>query len=117
MRLDREDGAPITNEFDDWREVDGIRLLAAETVEAARAERSQGRDKVILVPSRFGLGFALPPMLALGCGPASFGHPGAGGSLGFADPEAGIGFGYVMNRMKFELRATGLVEAVYRSLG
>jgi CubicO group peptidase (beta-lactamase class C family) len=102
-------------------EVDGIRLLAAETVEAARAERSQGRDKVILVPSRFGLGFALPPMLALGCGPASFGHPGAGGSLGFADPEAGIGFGYVMNRMKFELsgdpRATGLVEAVYRSLG
>jgi CubicO group peptidase (beta-lactamase class C family) len=32
-------------------------------------------------------------------GAGSFGHPGAGGSVGFADPENGIGFGYVMNRM------------------
>jgi hypothetical protein len=52
------------------------------------------------------------PMLGAG----SFGHPGAGGSLAFAHAEAGIGFGYVMNRMDSTLngdvRALGLVEAV-----
>jgi len=37
--------------------------------------------------------------------PASFGHPGAGGSLGFADPETEIGFGYVMNQMQMGLAA------------
>ena len=31
--------------------------------------------------------------------PGSFGHPGAGGSLGYADPESGVGYGYVMNQM------------------
>jgi CubicO group peptidase (beta-lactamase class C family) len=100
--------------------VDGIRLLAPETVAAACAVHSEGPDRVILFPSRFGLGFALPPFLCPGCGARSFGHAGAGGSLAFADPEAGIGFAYVMNEMRFDLqgdpRAAGLVEAVYRSL-
>jgi CubicO group peptidase (beta-lactamase class C family) len=101
-------------------EPDGVRVLRPETVAAACVEHSEGPDKVIMVPSRFGLGFSLPPMLSTGCGPASFGHPGAGGSLGFADPEAEIGFGYVMNRMRLEAtpdpRANGLVEALYSSL-
>ena len=74
----------------------------------------------IIIGVVVGLGFALPPMLGPACGPASFGHPGAGGSLGFADPDADVGFGYVMNQMKFDLtgdpRASALVEAVYRSL-
>ena len=101
-------------------EIDGIRLLAPETVEAACVEQSSGPDKVILAPTRFGLGFSLPPMLAMGCGERSFGHPGAGGSLGFADPEAELGFGYVMNQMLFDpagdARSTSLIEAVYDSL-
>ncbi|MBV8771892.1 MAG: serine hydrolase, partial [Deltaproteobacteria bacterium] len=50
----------------------------------------------------------------------SFGHPGAGGSLGFADPEARIGFGYIMNKMGSGIlvdpRARTLFEAVYASL-
>jgi CubicO group peptidase (beta-lactamase class C family) len=75
---------------------------------------------VILVPSRFGAGFGLPPFLSPACGARAFGHAGAGGSLAFADPDAEIGFGYVMNEMRFEPhgdpRATSLVEAVYRSL-
>jgi CubicO group peptidase (beta-lactamase class C family) len=101
-------------------EVDGVRVLAPDTVDAARAVHSEGPDKVILVPSRFALGFLLPPMLAPNAGEGAFGHSGAGGSLGFADPEAGIGFGYVMNRMRLaaeiDPRSAGLVKAVYACL-
>jgi len=98
-------------------EVDGIRLLTPSTVEAARQVQSKGPDKVIMVPSTFGLGFALEQMLGPGCGSQSFGHPGAGGSLGFADPEAELAVGYVMNQMKLGIkpdeRAAGLVAASY----
>jgi CubicO group peptidase (beta-lactamase class C family) len=100
--------------------VDGVRLLAPATVAAASVPHSEGPDRVILLPSRFGLGFALPPFLGPACGPASFGHPGAGGSLAFADPEAEIAFAYVMNEMRFglepDLRSADLVAAVYASL-
>jgi len=48
------------------------------------------------------------------------GHPGAGGSLGFADPQAKVGFGYTMNQMGptilIDPRATALIDAVYASL-
>jgi CubicO group peptidase (beta-lactamase class C family) len=54
-------------------------------------------------------------------GPRSFGHAGAGGSVGFADPENAIGFGYVVNRMMTNLsgdpRSRGLVAAVYEAIG
>jgi CubicO group peptidase (beta-lactamase class C family)/pimeloyl-ACP methyl ester carboxylesterase len=101
-------------------DVDGVRLLSAKTVEAARSVEAEGPDRVLLLPSRYGLGFMLPPMLAPGCGERAFGHPGAGGSLAFADPDARLGFGYVTTRMKFDLagdaRTRGLVDAVYRAL-
>ena len=103
-------------------EIDGAaRLLSAGIVAAASAVQAEGPDQVLLLPSCYGLGFILPPMLGPGCGPRSFGHPGAGGSLAFADPEARLGFGYVTTRMRFDPsgdpRSAGLVEAVYRSLG
>ena len=50
-----------------------------------------------MLPTRFGTGFMLPPALSPTAGEAAFGHPGAGGSLGLADAEAGLAFGYVMN--------------------
>ncbi|MFP5322786.1 MAG: serine hydrolase domain-containing protein, partial [Acidimicrobiia bacterium] len=62
-------------------EVDGTRLLDAGTVEAATAERSAGRDRVLVVPTRFGAGFMLPSSFSPLLGDRSFGHPGAGGSL------------------------------------
>ena len=100
-------------------EVDGIRVLAPETVEAARAVQAEGPDKVLMLPTCYGLGFMLPPML-VGCGKESFGHPGAGGSLGFADPETKLAFGYVMNQMSFNMkgdpRAAGLARSVYHCL-
>jgi CubicO group peptidase (beta-lactamase class C family) len=102
-------------------EVDGVRLLTPETVAAAAKEQSCGTDRVILVPSRFGSGYMLPTDVNPLTGPASFGHPGRGGSLGFADPEHGIAFGYVMNHIiegaPDDVRATSLVEAVRESLG
>jgi CubicO group peptidase (beta-lactamase class C family) len=100
--------------------VDGIRLLDPETIELARAEVSCGTDLVLGRPSRFGLGFQLSqPERPLGPNPRSFGHFGAGGSLGFADPEAGLAFGYVMNRSGPRWqnpRNRALVDAVYASL-
>lgn len=102
-------------------EVDGVRVLAPETVARAREPHSEGPDKVIVRPMRYALGFVLPPALAPGCGEASFGHPGAGGSLAFADPEADVSLGYAMNRMQFDVRgdprSQGLVTALYDCLG
>jgi CubicO group peptidase (beta-lactamase class C family) len=56
-------------------------------------------DECIKAEMYFSLGFAKPGPTARFGDPTSFGHPGAGGSFGFADPEAGIGYAYVTNRM------------------
>ena len=101
-------------------EVDGHRLLAPSTVGTATEVQSSGPDRVLGVDMTFGSGYLLQPQVAPGAGPAAFGHAGAGGSLAFADPEAGLSFAYVMNQMKFGLtgdeRTQGLIEALYSSL-
>ncbi|MGZ8666312.1 MAG: serine hydrolase domain-containing protein, partial [Solirubrobacterales bacterium] len=100
--------------------VDGVRLLEAETIEAATSEHSCGPDYVLGRPSRFGLGFQLTqPERPLGPGPRGFGHFGAGGSLGFADPDRRLAFGYAMNRAGPRWqnpRNRALIDAVYASL-
>ena len=87
-------------------------------------------DATLLIPSRFGPGF-MKSMdnrreLVLGTdsaifGAAAFGHVGAGGSVGFADPAARMSFGYTMNRMGEGIlmneRGQSLVDAAYKSLG
>jgi len=95
-------------------------VLRADTIARAVEVQSDGPDAVLFLPTRFGLGFMLPPALAPSAPPAAFGHPGAGGSLAFGDPEARVGFAYVMNRMRLDLedrRADSLVAAVYGALG
>lgn len=65
-------------------------------------EQSAALDRVLGVPLRFSCGFMLTqsrPDCQFGRGHRAFGHPGAGGSLGFADPDFGIGFGYVTSRL------------------
>ncbi|OIK01542.1 serine hydrolase domain-containing protein [Streptomyces colonosanans] len=101
-------------------EVDGIRLFAPRTLEWARAESSAGPDRVLVVATRFGLGYMLHGGASPLLGPGSFGHPGRGGALGFADPESGIAFGYVTNgfltSVTADPRAQALVRAVRTSL-
>jgi NAD-reducing hydrogenase large subunit len=67
--------------------------------------------------STFGLGFMTPGSFSPMGGGRTFGHYGAGGSLGFADPETGIAIGYVMNKMNAGLnddpRSNGLIAATY----
>ncbi|WP_330340151.1 serine hydrolase domain-containing protein [Streptomyces sp. NBC_00557] len=101
-------------------EVDGMRLLSPETVASATKEQASGTDQVMVVPSRFSSGYMLPTEANPMTGPNAFGHTGRGGSLGFADPEHGVAFGYVMNHIiggPHDVRATLLVDAVRRSLG
>ncbi len=104
--------------------LDGIRLLQPATIDAAIVEQSAGLDAILSFPTRFGLGFMLTlPERPFGPNPRAFGHPGRGGSIGFADLDGGIGFGYVVNQYQTgtlrnpDLRWPTLVEAVYASLG
>ncbi|WP_043475743.1 serine hydrolase domain-containing protein [Streptomyces collinus] len=103
-------------------EVDGgTRLFTPRTAELARAERSAGPDRVLVVGTRFGLGYMLHGSASPLLSPGSFGHPGRGGALAFADPESGIAFGYVTNGFRASVtadpRAQALVRAVRTALG
>ncbi|MFJ8465622.1 serine hydrolase domain-containing protein [Streptomyces swartbergensis] len=97
------------------------RLFTPETVGLARAEESAGPDRVLVVGTRFGLGYMLHGSASPFLTPGSFGHPGRGGALGFADPDTGIAFGYVTNGFRKTVtadpRAQGLVRAVRGALG
>jgi CubicO group peptidase (beta-lactamase class C family) len=80
------------------------------------------RDEVLKVDTAFSLGFARPlGPFKFGSSDRAFGHPGAGGSFAFADPDRGVSFAYVMNRLGFHLnddpREKPLRDALYRCLG
>jgi CubicO group peptidase (beta-lactamase class C family) len=90
------------------------RVLALPTVE-------RPQDEVLGIPTYFSLGFARPgPDFGFGSSERAFGHPGAGGSFGFGDPDARVGYAYVMNKLNFWLfddpREKALREAVYRAI-
>ena len=87
-------------------ELEGVRILEPETIETAIEEQAFGPDAVLGgLPIRFGLGFMLrQDFMPLSPSPRAFGHPGAGGSIGMADPDAKVGFGYTLNKMQ-----TGIV--------
>jgi CubicO group peptidase (beta-lactamase class C family) len=101
-------------------ELDGIHILSPATIEMAMAEQVYGEDIVLQRPTRFGLGFQLTmPERQLGPGPRSFGHFGAGGSLGFADPDAHVAFAYAMNQGRGgwqHKHVRHLIDLVYEAL-
>jgi CubicO group peptidase (beta-lactamase class C family) len=80
-------------------EVDGIRLYGDDIVARSSAERVNGPDQSLVVDSRFGYGFMLHGEMTPLLSDRAYGHAGAGGSLGYADPSNGVGYGYVMNQM------------------
>ncbi|MFF0548472.1 serine hydrolase domain-containing protein [Streptomyces sp. NPDC004311] len=95
---------------------DGARIFTPATTELAAREHSAGPDRVLVVNTRFGAGYMLHGPASPLLSPASFGHPGRGGSLAFADPEAGIGFGYVTNALAKSVTADPRAQALVRAL-
>jgi CubicO group peptidase (beta-lactamase class C family) len=104
---------------------EGRHYFGRHTLEHMTRTLSQGHDKVLRLETAFSAGFMRDPVdgegrklrATFGPSPRAFGHPGAGGSLAFADPDAGVGFAYVMNQMEAGVlpkrRALALVEALY----
>lgn len=97
-------------------ELDGTRLFTPATVDLARAEASAGPDRTLVITTRFGLGYMLHGTASPLLGPASFGHPGRGGPLGFADPESGIAFGYITNGFRKTVTADPRAQALVRAV-
>ena len=109
----------------------GVRLLSSDHIERMSAtSTATEEDATLLMPSRFGLGFMRSmdnrhrisgAMETLILGKNGFGHAGAGGSIGFADPDANLAMGYTMNRMGAGIllneRSQSLVDVVYKCLG
>lgn len=100
---------------------DGVRVVSSSALAASAEEQVYGEDLILRRPSRFGLGFQLTQVeRPLGPNPRSFGHFGAGGSLGFCDSDAGVAFAYVINEMGPRWqnpRNQALLDALYDSLG
>ena len=100
--------------------LDRGRLLSPDLLAEATRAQSTGDCPILHADVSFGLGFQ--PTTAtrpFGPNPRSFGHFGTGGSLGFADPDAGIAFGYVMNHVIPRWQSTrnrALIDAVYASV-
>ncbi|NUQ12135.1 MAG: serine hydrolase [Gemmatimonadaceae bacterium] len=96
------------------------RLLSTELLDHATHTCARGQCAILGEQIEVGLGFT--PTTArrpLGPNPDSFGHFGTGGALGFADPAAQLGFGYVMNHVipRWQSpRNRALIDAVYASL-
>lgn len=103
-------------------EIDGVRILEADSIERARTEQVSGPDATLgQLPMRYGLGYMLrSDFMPLSPSPNAFGHPGAGGSIGMADPDARVGFGYVMNKMQMGLvggpTAFAVIQAFFEEL-
>lgn len=103
-------------------DLDGVHVLSREVIEQARTEQSLGKDAILTLVSRFGLGFGMPPAEEpTGPNFEVFGHAGMGGSYGQADPENRMSFGYTMNLMHVgawlvDPRPRALLRAVYAAL-
>jgi CubicO group peptidase (beta-lactamase class C family) len=101
-------------------------LLSTEQIDAARVLQTAGSDQVLSFPgfdieSTIALGFwSTSPFAPMG-GAASFGHYGAGGSVGFGDAEHRIAAGYVMSKMGLGIsvdpRSSALIRASYEAAG
>jgi len=109
----------------------GVRLVGADTLtRMGQVSVATHEDATLMIPTRFSLGFMKSMdnrrlentnSCSVVMSEAAFGHVGAGGSLGFADPECRMSFGYSMNQMGVGIllndRGQSLVDAAYAALG
>jgi CubicO group peptidase (beta-lactamase class C family) len=119
--------APLAN----GGSLNGVRLVGADTLtRMGQASVATHEDATLMIPTRFSLGFMKSmdnrrldntESCSVVLSEAAFGHVGAGGSIGFADPECRMSFGYSMNKMGPGIllndRGQSLVDAAYRALG
>ena len=95
------------------RQLDGVRLMSEATVRAASKQQTYKPDRVIIMPVAFSLGYMNgAPGWPQGERETAFGHPGFGGSIGFADPEAEMGFGFVCNALTLGLTGAGRASSL-----
>ncbi|HTO54180.1 MAG TPA: serine hydrolase domain-containing protein [Myxococcota bacterium] len=108
-----------------------VKLVDADSLaRMAQISMATNRDATLLIPTRFALGFmksmdnrrrSRGDRDSAVLSSAAFGHVGAGGSIGFADPVEGLSFGYSMNQMGSSIllnpRGQSLVDATYHVLG
>lgn len=100
----------------------GLSRAVLDALEAPAVPPSKGaRDRVLHMETSFSLGFGKPTSkYVFGSTDKAFGWNGLGGSFGFADPETGIGFGYVMNRLGCHAysdpRELALRQALFRDV-
>lgn len=108
-------------------EVDGLSILKPSTIERAITQEVSGPERMFCgaIAMRFGLGFSLSDdthrYARFSPNRRAFGHAGGGGSLGMADPDARIGFGFTMNNMQSGIVSAGstptvLIDAFYDAL-
>lgn len=114
--------ARIYGAFSRGGSLDGVRLSSPASIEAMIKEQHNITELMQDRPYHQGLGVLLNTPAAVYMGPnmRSFGHHGIGGSIGFADPDARIGFSYACNKMHAVgtngPRAARLIDALYKSL-
>lgn len=102
--------------------LDGVQILSEGTLTRFTTERRTEMDQVLGMPTSRGLGFFLnlfegPLGRSMGPTPEAFGHSGAGGQQGFADPKRRVSVGFVRNHLTLEpFFGAGLVERIYQCL-
>ncbi len=103
-------------------EMHGRRFFTDETIDRMITTLADGTDRIFEIPTAFSAGLMKDPgnseRRIFGPSARAFGHPGAGGSHAFADPENNVAFAYVMNQMEQTLlpneKSLRLVDAIYR---
>jgi len=104
-------------------ELEGRRYFGQNTIAQMTTALTSGVDRIFQIPTAFSAGFMKDPpetkRRIFGRSSLAFGHPGAGGSHAFADPENGVSFTYLMNQMEQSLlpneKSLRLVDAIYAS--
>lgn len=100
---------------------DGGGFFRPETLAAMRSTLAKGPDRVLIEETSFSVGFMTNDFSVYGPSPSSFGHPGAGGSIAFADPEHGLGFAFIPSAMNPGAlpgpRTQKLLAALYEAIG